>query len=121
MERALLAYDDSPKAREALFVATYLVGRWDVELVVVTVSAAEEDANPTVLAAKDYLRAHGVQAQFDVRKGDPADGILAAAKENRSDLLVLGGYHASSLVEIVIGSTLDDMLRRCEMPMLICR
>lgn len=121
MERALLAYDDSPKAREALFVATYLVGRWDVELVVVTVSAAEEDANPTVLAAKDYLRAHGVQAQFDVRKGDPADGILAAAKENRSDLLVLGGYHASSLVEIVIGSTLDDLLRRCEMPMLICR
>ena len=33
-KRALLAYDGSPKAREALFVATYLAGRWSMPLVV---------------------------------------------------------------------------------------
>ena len=33
--RALLAYDGSPKSQEALFVATYLAGRWRIPLVVV--------------------------------------------------------------------------------------
>jgi hypothetical protein len=34
LSHALLAYDGSPKAQEALFVAAYLAGRWKISLVV---------------------------------------------------------------------------------------
>jgi hypothetical protein len=37
LRQALLAYDGSPKADEALFVAAYLAGQWQLPLVVVTV------------------------------------------------------------------------------------
>ena len=37
LEHALLAYDGAPKAREALFVATHMSGRWDIPLTVVSV------------------------------------------------------------------------------------
>jgi hypothetical protein len=45
-----------PKADEALFVATYLAGRWST-LVVVTVEPIESD--PRCSARHEYLAMHG--------------------------------------------------------------
>ena len=42
--RAILAYDGSPKADEALFIATYLTSRWPKSLTVVTVETAYTSA-----------------------------------------------------------------------------
>jgi nucleotide-binding universal stress UspA family protein len=35
--------------------------------------------------------------------------------------LLLGGYSASPVVEVVLGSTVEALLRRWDRPMLICR
>ncbi|MGH2522274.1 MAG: universal stress protein, partial [Anaerolineales bacterium] len=53
--RALLAYDDSPKAKEALFVATYLTEQWKIPLVVVTVVEANGTTPETLEHARKYL------------------------------------------------------------------
>jgi nucleotide-binding universal stress UspA family protein len=118
--RALLAYDGSPKAEEALFVATYVAGRWQVPLVVVTVAEDALAAQP-LERARDYLVEHGVLATYEQMSGPVAEAILRTADEHRSDLLIMGGYGRSPVAEVVLGSTVDRVLRTGHRPMLICR
>lgn len=117
----LLAYDGSRKADEALFVATYLAGRWDVTVVVLTVSENERPPDETLQRAQDYLEVHGVRTKPIPASGDPADVILITAEVEDCDLVVMGGYGASPMLEVVLGSTVDQVLRANPRPTLICR
>ena len=123
MDRALLAYDGSDKAQEALFVAAYITLRWGVQLAVVTV-LKDESHEGALAEAKAYLENQGVTAVYH-KCPRPDDGtsqaILAVAAEENSNLLLLGGYHNSPVVQVVLGSTLDRLLREFSQPMLICR
>ena len=128
LQRALLAYDGSAKAEEALFVATYLAGRWhemlNVDgpaLVVVTVAADEEEAMRVSARARRYLEAHEVQAACVVRSGPADAAILTASDEYHCDYLIMGSYRARPLLEIMLGSTLNQVLRQSTKPLLICR
>jgi nucleotide-binding universal stress UspA family protein len=121
MNQALLAYDGSPKGREALFVATYLAGRWKASLTVVTVLNNGHISNQTIAEAREYLDKHGIQAEYRRETGPVAEAILGVCKELQSNLLIMGGYGYSPLLEIVLGSTVDQVLREAQKPMLICR
>ena len=120
MGRALLAYDGSPKADEALYVSTYLAGQWHIPLTVVTVMESERTTAKTIGRAKDYLSQHGVEATYIEKQGAVGESILAAAEEHGSELIVMGGY-SSPVLEIVLGSTVDTILRDCRYPVLISR
>ena len=121
---ALLAYDGSPKANEALYLATYLARRWNMALAVVTV---EERAGRTpfrvqVLArAQAYLEEHGARATFVTKQGPVSEAILKTAEEQASELIMMGGYGFSPPVEIVFGSTVVQVLRQSRLPVLVCR
>lgn len=121
MKRALLAYDASAKALEALYVSTYLAARWEIELVVLTVGSKEEKTEEILDSARAYLEEHGVKAQYEAASGRPATAIVETADQQGCDFLVLGGYGASPVVEIVLGSELNEVLRRAMIPILICR
>ena len=121
LDRLLLAYDGSPKAEEALFVATYLAGRWDVPLVVLTV-AQEGGAAPKALErARQYLEEHGVQASYVRESGLVAGAVLGTARDHRSELVLMGGYGFRPGLEVVLGGTVDQVLRESRKPVLICR
>ncbi|MGD8632425.1 MAG: universal stress protein [Anaerolineales bacterium] len=117
----LLAFDASPKAWEALYVATYLACHWTIPLTVLTVE--EEDLEPETLQEKArlYLEGHNVQADFSIDSGDTAQAILSLAQERSLDWILLGGYGANPVVEVVVGSTVESLLRQSKLPMLICR
>jgi nucleotide-binding universal stress UspA family protein len=119
--RALLAYDGTPKAEEALFVATYLAGRWQIPLTVVTVSDGEHVTAETLARAEAYLAAHGVHATLVQEGGPVAPTILMAAEEQQSDLIIMGGYGRSPMMEVVLGSVVDEVLRSARRPVLLCR
>jgi nucleotide-binding universal stress UspA family protein len=121
LSRALLAYDGSPKADEALFVATYLSCRWDITLVVVTVIETGRTTTETLARAQKYLEMHGVRAPFAKESGPVAEAILKTAEEHESDLIIMGGYGLSPVLEVVLGSGVDQVLRTSRQPMLICR
>jgi nucleotide-binding universal stress UspA family protein len=121
MRRALLAYDGSPKADEALFVSTYLAGRWKIPLLVITV-VQQEGAGARVLdRARAYLEEHEVQAVYVEKRGEVGEAILGAAREHQSELIVMGGYGFNPVLEIVLGSAVDQVVRTSERPVLICR
>jgi nucleotide-binding universal stress UspA family protein len=121
LDRALLAYDGSPKADEALFVATYMSGKWNIPLVVVTVIETARTTSETLVRAQRYLETHGVRATFVKESGSVAEAILKTAEKHESDLIVMGGYGLSPVLEIVLGSVVDQVLRTSRQPMLICR
>lgn len=120
LSSALLAYDGSPKAEEALFVATHLGARWGIPITVVTVTGDKRVAEASA-RARAYLEQHGVQAVFEQRSGRVADEILRCAQNSHSELIVMGGYGLDSVREVVLGSAVDQVLRAAELPMLICR
>jgi nucleotide-binding universal stress UspA family protein len=118
--RALLAYDGSLRADEALFVAAYLAGQWEVSLAVVT--AEDGRATAQGLAhAQAYLEAHDVRATYESRSGPAAEAILRAAGERECDWIIMGSYGPNPLVEMVKGSAVDAVLRGSKKPVLICR
>ena len=121
LSRALLAYDGSPKAREALFVAAYLAGRWHIPLVVLTVIEGGRTSADTLAQARRYLDEHDVAASFVQESGPVAEAILKSADEQGSDLIIMGGYGFSPVLEVVLGSAVDQVLRASRRPLLICR
>jgi nucleotide-binding universal stress UspA family protein len=118
VERALLAYDGSPRAEEALYVSAYLAGRWRLELTVLT---AGERVSATLSRAQAYLEAHGVRATCLTARGAAGPAILDRAREEASDLIVMGGYGRTPVLEIALGSTVDAVLRESRVPVLVCR
>jgi len=121
LERALLAYDGSPKADEALFIATYLAGRWGMALAVVTVIETGRTTSQALARAQKYLKTHGVRATFVKESGPVAEAILKTAEAQGSNLIIMGGYGFSPVLEVVLGSAVDRVLREARRPVLICR
>jgi nucleotide-binding universal stress UspA family protein len=121
MARGLLAYDGSPKAKEALFVAAYLSARWPIPLTVVSVEGAGSDAEDMLEEADEYLHTRGVNAALLLEDGPVSEAILGAAEKTASEFLILGGYGSNPMVEAVLGSQVDAILRESCLPILICR
>ncbi len=119
--QTLLAYDGSPKADEALFVATYLAGKWQISLTVITVLESERVTSQVLARAQAYLEKHGVYPALVEAQGETAAAILRTARERQCDLILMGSYGHSPLVEAMLGSTVDRVLRESRTPILICR
>lgn len=119
--RILLGYDGSPKADEALFVATYLASRWPLSLTVVTVET-EHTSSEDLDRAKAYLERLGVyDATYVLRQKPIAEAILETAETYNIDFLIMGGFGFRPMMHLMLGSTVDEILRRFNHPILICR
>ncbi len=119
--REILAYDGSPKADEALFIATYLASRWRKPLTVVTIETPYTN-EAALHRARKYLTDHGVKnVKYVLKKGPIAELVLETAVETRSNLLLMGGFSFRSLRSLTLGSSAESILRKYPHPMFICR
>ena len=121
LERFLVAYDDSPKAKEALYMAAYFAGRWQASLVVLTI--IENGSKPPWAAfrAKRYLDAQNVTARYIQKEGAVAQSILKVVEEEKIDMILMGSYSRKPVAEVILGSSLDEVLRATRKPVFICR
>ncbi len=121
LEHALLAYDGSLKAQEALFIATYISAKWNIPLSVVSIG--KDEYTQDILAdAKKYLEIHNVEAQYSqIDENSSTDVILRFAGQQMVDLLIIGGYSRNPLLEVLQGGDVDELLRRTTIPVIICR
>lgn len=120
--RPLLAYDGSPKAKEALSIARHLCGaeRWRASLAVVSVLGGQQNAAGCLAEARAHLEACPAPPAFIEAKGPVVEAILATAAEHKSDFILMGGYGFSPMWEIILGSTVNRVLRKFRRPVLIC-
>src|SRR5215216_2636811 len=119
-QRALLAYDGSPFAKEALFVATYFAETWKTELVVYTAldsSRVQADVQDHV---RRYLDIHELEAEYILSEHGAMDHLKNIIVELNIDLLLTGSYGVSVFRQVLSGSALDTLLRESRIPIFVC-
>jgi nucleotide-binding universal stress UspA family protein len=120
-QRALLAYDGSPLAKEALFVATYFAEIWKTKLFVFTALDGTRLTADVQDYVRRYLDIHEVEAKYFTSELGVRDRLRNMVEDYEIDLVLMGSYGASALRQLFIGSTVDTMLRESRVPIFICR
>jgi nucleotide-binding universal stress UspA family protein len=116
VRRLLLAYDGTKHAQPGLAWASLLQRTLAAEVVVVAVQEDELQSTGEWLAE---AQAQLAGCQCLQRAGEPAGEILAAAEETQADLIVMGRYRHTALLEWLKGSVVDRVLRGTQLPVLM--
>ena len=81
--------------------------------------AIKQQTSTKIAAAVDNAGLSGFTV--DVRMGDPRDEIVAAAKENKTDLIVMGSNNRGAINRLLVGSTARGVLDHTPCDVLVCR
>ncbi|MGH8084589.1 MAG: universal stress protein [Lysobacter sp.] len=121
IQRFLIAYDGSPTTRACveMVAASPLLHGIGCEVLMV---GADDDANRRELAwAVERLGQAGFQPQARIVEGAPDTVIAAHVERGGIDLLVMGAYGHSRIRAMILGSTTTQLLRSCQVPVLLLR
>jgi nucleotide-binding universal stress UspA family protein len=120
VQRLLLAYNEGEHAQHALAWAVLLQRALRSDVVVLKVKEDGHTSQNMSSEMVDQLNRCGlVNYRFLSSEGQPASEIVAAAAENDADLIIMGRYRHTALLEWLVGSTLDRVLRHTSLPVLI--
>ena len=120
-DRMLLAYDGSEKGKEALYIATYLAGKYGKCVSVLVVNDNKAKGQALLKEAKAYLGDMCKHVTLRRNIGLISDVILKTAQEQNADCIVMGGYGLAPLWEALFGSAVDGVLRKTTVPVLVCQ
>lgn len=122
IHQPLLAYDGSPRSSAALHSAAEFCAVTDLPLTVLHVKPREGSSEEKVLdEARHYLGSYGIQPTFLSLSGYPYQQIVDCVKDRRFDLLFIGAYGHSRIIEMVLGSTTEYVLRNTPCPVFLSR
>ena len=121
MNHMLLSYDGSPKSKEALFITAYFTDRYKKKVTVLVVNDDRDQAEALMEEAGEVLGECVVENIYRPHSGRVGDIILQVAYEVSAETIMMGGYGLSPLLEMVFGSTVDGVLRRSGIPVLVCQ
>lgn len=124
VKKLLLAYDGSPKAKEAMYIAAYQAIQWNVELYILTTYRDNEQKDQMkkhINEARSYMRFSGTYYKAHLRKGLSGQNILKFVNEKDIDMVIMGSYGSAPLKEVMTGSTIDYVLDSIQIPVMICK
>jgi nucleotide-binding universal stress UspA family protein len=118
VQTIVVAYDDP--ASGTLRRAADLAQSLNAALIVTNVVSADRDSQEGVAEysrtrldqARAYLAERGLEAELVPGSGEPADAIVALAKERNADLIVVGMRKKGFFERLVEGSVAQDVMRR---------
>ncbi|QRN83588.1 universal stress protein [Chloroflexota bacterium] len=120
-DKMLLAYDGSSKGKEALYITTYLAAKYGKCISVLVVNDDKDKGQALLKEAKDYIGEMCTHVTLRRNVGIVSETILKAAQDESADCIVMGGYGLSPLMEALFGSTVDGVLRKTTVPVLVCQ
>jgi len=121
LKKIVLAYDGSFKAIEAMYLAVYLGSQMQSSLKVLTSTSGLEDPISILDEAKAYLSPFPIESKYILSKSSIPDEIGQIHRDGEVDLLLIGGYGGGPMLDIMLGSVVDQILREIQLPILICR
>ena len=119
--KPLLAYDGSQRSASAMQAAAEFSTSTKLPLAVLHVARDEASGEKTLGEAKRYLAAYPIEATFHTTDGTAPEKIVAAIHEHGHDLLFIGAYGHSRILEMVLGSTTEFVLRNAACPVFLTR
>jgi len=117
-EQPLLAWDGSPKSRKALVLAAELALLFELPVRVAVASEDAEEGHALLAEAEEELRDRRVAVSSALRAEHPDDAIFAEIGAG-ADLVAMGAHGHGRVVELVLGSTTDRVLRAATVPVLL--
>lgn len=138
-KRVLVALDGSTTCEAVLRFLMEIAGPLDMTVMLlhvlepITPQAAEgtvvlDDVEARRHEAEEYLapisaalRSQGVNTAWAIRRGRPADEILAAAQEGGADLIALATHGRTGVGRLLFGSVAEAVLRRATVPVFMIR
>ncbi len=123
MKKIMVAYDQSEKSNEALFLAAYFTAMWNLKLYIYTNTENRRQSFRAEQEALQIIERYYINASFihKIKKGNLQESLKETIKIKNIDLLLMGGYSHRPLMQMFVGSTVDHMLRELEIPIIICR
>ena len=120
-KRALLAFDGSDLAKEALFVTAYLAEMWKTEVTVFTALEDKSQQGDLQDYARRYMELHEVEAKYVLSEQKTPRHLPDIAAEYNADLILMGSHSGNKLQQVLVGSMVDVTLRESSIPTFICR
>ncbi|HWP12236.1 MAG TPA: universal stress protein [Ramlibacter sp.] len=131
--KAVRSAIDLAAAIDAQLVALFVVPRYPISYFEggITVSTQEiartekqwaDEGQAVVDAVQQAAQAKGVKAKPLVAKSDlVAEAIMAAARKNKCDLIVMASHGRKGLKRILLGSETQHVLTHSSVPVLVLR
>jgi nucleotide-binding universal stress UspA family protein len=121
IERPLLAYDGSQRASSAMESAAEFCTVFGLPLHVLSIAKEEQIARNVSQQAKSYLSSYAVDVRYEIDRGYPEQKIIDNLTKFDYDLLFIGAYGHRRIIEMVIGSTTEYVLRNSPCPVFLNR
>ena len=116
-----LAYDGSERAARAMRAAAEFSVELKVPLAVVTVGLDPRLRERVLDEARTYLERYPATTSFELLSGQAHEEIVRFLKRAEIDLLFIGAYGHSRIIEMVLGSTTEYVLRNSPCPVFLSR
>ena len=121
VSRILLIYDDSEKAREALYIAAYYGARYGCGLHILMPEKDSKSNEEAIDFAQEYLKSLNLDYQtVMLSHNELAENLTTFIEENSISTVMLGGYSTTGLLERIFSSTIDHVLELSPVPVLVC-
>ncbi len=121
IERFLLAYDGGPSITKAIEFARENPLLKGLECHLVQAGKIDSNAEWYLQETAGKLREAGYQVEAKAIPGDAAKVIAEVVRQSQIHLLVMGAYGHSKIRQLIIGSTTTEMVRTCQIPLLMFR
>jgi nucleotide-binding universal stress UspA family protein len=109
LRRPVAGFDGSERAARALRFVGEICAALDLPLDVVSVGTPEESETRRAAASR-ALSDFGVRSEFVAAEGHAGDVLVSRAPGN--DLIAIGSHGHGRIVEMVLGSTTETVLRK---------
>ena len=140
-ERALVPLDGSTTAEGVVPFILQIAGPLGLDVTLLRVvipapPAAAIEVGPVVLENTDKLcaqaeaylvpfatelRANSIRVTTHVRRGEPAQEILACVRDSKADLIIMSTHGRTGFSRLLFGSVAEAVLRHADVPVLLMR
>jgi nucleotide-binding universal stress UspA family protein len=121
VERPMLAYDGSQRASSAMESAAEFCTRLGLPLTVLTIGREDKLIESIQHQAKAYLGSYAIETQYENARGYPEQKIIEFLATFGHDLLFIGAYGHRRIIEMVLGSTTEYVMRNATCPVFMTR
>ncbi|RMF92044.1 MAG: universal stress protein [Candidatus Schekmanbacteria bacterium] len=121
IKRILLCFDGSNYASLAMQTAAEFAIAIGAEMHILTVGKDEDEGKKKLEEAKKYLDSYEIKAIFSFIEGNAHEVIVEFSEKEEIDLVFMGAYGHSRIIEMVLGSTTEYVLRNIKCPVIIRR
>lgn len=121
IRHALLAYDGSQRASTAMESAAEVCSRLQAPLTVLHVPKDEKLGDKVLQEARSYLSSYELEVRYETSRGYPEQKIVDYLVNFNYDVLFIGAYGHRRIIEMVLGSTTEYVLRKSPCPVFLNR